>query len=77
MGYFAVRQGPWKLIEGLGSGGFSEPQQGTEVPGGPKGQLYNLEADPSEENNLYLRFPQRVAQLEKTLDEIRAGVRVP
>jgi arylsulfatase A-like enzyme len=71
LGYFAVRQGPWKLIEGLGSGGFSDPQQYTASPEGPSAQLYNLAEDPSEENNLYLKFPGKVTALRKVLQEIK------
>ncbi|MCP5118484.1 MAG: sulfatase-like hydrolase/transferase, partial [bacterium] len=35
-----VRQGDWKLITHLGSGGFSDPRRVSPVPGGPQGQLY-------------------------------------
>ncbi|MBL7114056.1 MAG: arylsulfatase, partial [Bacteroidales bacterium] len=80
-GMFAIRQGKWKLIEGLGNGGpeigpetdvsaegqpkrdtitgdFKDlvyyfpppPQPGA---GEPEGQLYDLESDPGETNNLW------------------------
>jgi len=55
--YFAVRQGDWKLIEGLGSGGFSKPASVSPETDGPTGQLYNLHDDPGEEVNLYLHRP--------------------
>ena len=35
---------------------------------GPTGQLYNLDDDPSETNNLYLEQPECVEQLTKLLD---------
>lgn len=70
-GLFAVRRGQWKLIEGLGSGGFSIPMWVKPSPGGPKGQLYNLLVDSSEARNLYQQYPARVKSLEKLLDSVR------
>ena len=67
-GTFAIRQGAWKLIQGLGSGGFSSPQTVEPSLDGPTGQLYNLDDDPSETNNLYLEQPECVEQLTKLLD---------
>jgi len=46
-GFMTIRSGRWKLIEGLGSGGFSEPAKITAGPDGPAGQLYDLAADPA------------------------------
>jgi len=71
-GMFAIRRGEWKLIEGLGSGGFTAPQKETPLPGGPAGQLYNLAADPGESDNLYLRRPDMVKELGAELDGIRS-----
>lgn len=34
IGYLTIRKGDWKLIEGLGSGGFTEPQKIEQVKGG-------------------------------------------
>jgi len=62
-GMFSIRQGDWKLELGLGSGGFSPPKQVEPDPGGQKGQLYNLAADPGEADNLYLKHPEIVARL--------------
>jgi len=70
-GLFTIREGKWKLILGLGSGGFTAPRSVEPAPGGPKGQLYDLEADPREENNLYDRQPEIVARLSATLDELQ------
>lgn len=68
---FAVREGDWKFIDGLGSGGFTKPSWITPTPGGPKGQLYNLTTDPKESENLYLKHPEIVARLRASLEQIR------
>lgn len=73
IGYLAIRKGPWKLIDGLGSGGFSEPQREEVSPGGPSGQLYNLENDPQETINHYRQFPDKMKELRVLLTEIKAG----
>ncbi len=69
-GVFAIREGDWKLVEGLGSGGFTRPAVVEPEPGGPKGQLYNLADDPSETTNLYLERPDVVEHLTRILDDI-------
>jgi hypothetical protein len=56
---------------GLGSGGFSEPRHIDPEPGGPQGQLYNLAADPKEENNLWLARPDVVARLTALLEKYK------
>ena len=61
----------WKLIEGLGSGGFTEPRQLTPQPGGAAGQLYELTADPAETRDLYVDRPDLVGRLTIELDAIR------
>jgi len=66
-----IRQGPWKLITHLGSGGFSEPRKVEPTPGGPTGQLYNLDQDLAETTNLWTAQPQLVAQLQKLLRQIK------
>jgi len=70
-GLFAVREGSWKLVEGLGSGGFTAPKTLQPEPGGPKGQLYDLASDPSEAKNLYTEKLEIVARLAGLLDRIR------
>ncbi len=70
-GLFGLRQGDWVLVEGLGSGGFTKPQKETPMPGGPKGQLYDLGRDPGEEHNLYLQEPDRVTAMQALLDRYR------
>jgi arylsulfatase A-like enzyme len=70
-GKFGIRDGDWKLIEGLGSGGFSEPRFPKPGPGDPEGQLYNIADDISEQENLYDSEPEKVEELKRKLKEIR------
>ena len=65
-----IRDGDWKLIDRLGSGGFSKPKSIKPGPGDPKGQLYNLAEDPGEESNLWKKHPEIVERLTKRLQEI-------
>ncbi len=71
--FFAIRQGAWKYIEGRGSGGFSEPRIIEPGPGEPVGQLYHLQRDPGEAQNLYESHPEKVQELLDLLDQIRAA----
>ena len=74
-GMFAIRDGDWKLVEGLGSGGFTKPASIEPEPGGPVGQLYNLASDPFEQVNLYLDRPDVVSRLAGILDKYRESDR--
>ena len=77
-GMFALRQGDWKYIEGLGSGGFTPPSSREPEEGEPPGQLYNLKDDPSEQNNVYADHPEVVERLKALLDTYRdAGYSAP
>jgi len=67
----SIRRGPWKLINHLGSGGFSEPRRSDPQPGGPRGQLYNLAHDPGESTNLWVEHPELVEELTAELSRIR------
>lgn len=70
-GIFAIRQGEWKAIFGLGSGGFSDPRELATEPGGPEGQLYNMVEDPRETTNLWQEEPAVVERLSKLLNSWR------
>lgn len=71
-GMFCIQEGNWKLEQGLGSGGWSSrPEHVDPVPGGPKGQLYDLAADPREEHNLYQERPEIVDRLSKLLEQFQ------
>ena len=88
-GYFAVRKGEWKLIFGPDSGGWSNP--GPPSKRNVKGrtytdpaklqenewlQLFDMESDPSELNNLYGKYPEVVKSLteigQKYIDDGRS-----
>jgi arylsulfatase A-like enzyme len=69
-GSMMIRSGDWKLINQLGSGGFSKPNRIEPGPGDPEGQLYNLADDPGETNNLYSEHPDIVARLKFEMKQI-------
>ncbi|MBT4226732.1 MAG: sulfatase-like hydrolase/transferase, partial [Verrucomicrobia bacterium] len=69
-GMMSIRSGHWKLITGLGSGGFSKPAHIKPTPGGPKGQLYHLGNDLAETRNLYTEKPETVKSLRSKLAQI-------
>ena len=74
-GVFAVREGRWKAIFGsLGSGGWPPPRgDGPEV--GSEGQLYDLDVDPIESDNLWRDRPDVVSRLEQILREAQESGR--
>ena len=67
-GMMALRQGPWKYIEGQGSGGFTRVEI---MEYDPPGQLYNLSVDPAESVNLFNEESERANALQATLDSLR------
>lgn len=69
------RSGDWKLITGLGSGGFSKPKSVKAEAGAPNGQLYNLANDLGETTNLYAEHPEIVARLTAEMNKIVDGGR--
>ena len=66
-GMYGIRLDEWKLAEGLGSGGFTEPVRLEAKMGCPVGQLYHLKSDSLESNNLYLQHPEIVNKLQQEL----------
>ncbi len=62
-----IRAGDWKLITGLGSGGFTKPTTIKPKPGEPAVQLYNLRTDPAETTNLAVQHPDRVKALQSIM----------
>ncbi len=67
-GYFAYRLGKWKLCLAKGSGGWTSPKENEVPAGSPVGQLYDMEADPEEQKNLYTSRPDVVERLLKQLE---------
>ncbi len=57
-GMYGYRKGNWKIIEGLGSGGFTSPDRIEPEPKGPAGQLYQITTDSLEADNVYLQHPK-------------------
>ena len=70
-GYFAIRHGDWKLIVGLGSGGFSNPKILIPKEGEPGVQLYHLKSDPHEDKNMAALHPEIVKELMEKLEQIK------
>ena len=70
-GIYDIRKGPWKLITKLGSGGFTVPFEIKPKPGEPIGQLYNLDEDIHEDNNVYDKYPEKVKELTELLEKIK------
>lgn len=70
MGYFAIREGKWKLNMLRGSGGSLKPQLIVPGEGEPLYELYNMEEDPGETNNLYFEHPEIVERLTQKITSI-------
>jgi arylsulfatase A-like enzyme len=83
-GDLSIRNGKWKYLDHKGSGGnrynrtgdwgaieFSLEEKARDAPG----QLYNLETDPGERDNLYHKRPEIVKELKAKLDALVAAGR--
>lgn len=69
-GSFAIRKGDWKLILCPGSGGWSDPKpQSPGIDTLPSLQLYNLQKDVSETENLSELHPDVVEELSALLEK--------
>ena len=68
-GSFALRKGDWKLILTPDSGGWSNPKpENTEATDRlPKFQLYNIQLDPGETQNVVSAHPEIVTELKELL----------
>ena len=78
-GSFAIRKGPWKLILCPGSGGWSDPKpDAPEIGSLPPFQLYNLEKDIGETENLVDQYPEIADELSALLRQyIKEGRSTP
>lgn len=66
-GNFAIRRGPWKYIEGIASPTLKKVPRRDELTA----QLYNLDNDPAEQNNLIGEHPLIADELAELLDQQR------
>ncbi len=72
-GHFGYRLGKWKLLLAKGSGGWSSPRE-KESMEMPVAQLYNLETDPAETENLYASHPEIAEMLLEQLElDVKTG----
>ena len=60
----SLRQDNWKLILDRSSGGWSS----TEITEGPPMQLYNLDEDIGEQNNLFDSMPGKIHEMQSLLE---------
>ena len=80
----AIRSGPWKYLDHKGSGGnnytragrwgmkkYIVPEKAPQAPG----QLYNLNSDPGETENLYYKNPEIVKELKEKLEQFKKSGR--
>jgi len=66
-GLLAIREGPWKLIDGQGGGGYRDAGP---KPGEPP-QLYNLAQDLGEKTDVYAQHPEIARRLQQLLHKIK------
>lgn len=72
-GHFGYRLGKWKLLLAKGSGGWSSPRE-REAEDMPIAQLYDIEKDPAETENLYKTHPEIAEKLLQQLElDIKTG----
>ncbi len=67
-GSFAIRKDNWKLVFCPGSGGWSDPKPDSKgIQNLPKFQLFDLDVDSEEKNNLYADHPEKVKVLKQLM----------
>ena len=69
-GMYAIRRGPWKLILGQGNGGWGQCQYKAKSDN-TEGQLYNMDVDVEEKENVYDQHPEVVRNLTALLQETK------
>jgi hypothetical protein len=69
-GTMAIRKGPWKYIEGVAAKPLNEGAR-KYLAKELQPQLYNLEDDISETENLFDQYPKILEDLKVTLNNIR------
>lgn len=69
-GLFAYRDGQWKILLTKGSGGWTKEP----MPDNSPAQLYDMEADPGEMNNLYKTHPEVFERMYSQLEtDVKRG----
>ena len=82
IGGLALRKGDWKYIPasegagGIGSGANAEDERFAAATI-PEPMLFNLAADPNEEENIIEKYPEQAAELAEELVTIRNSPKVP
>ena len=75
---YALRQGDWVFINTDTGQHSASPDWYNEENGYSKestpGLLYNLKEDPAQKDNLYSKYPERVAQMEALLNQYIGGI---
>ncbi|MEX2512169.1 MAG: arylsulfatase [Cyclobacteriaceae bacterium] len=66
-GMYSLRDEKYKYIDGLGSGGFTAPQFEKPQQDGPMGQLYRIDLDSTESQNLILEEPDLAIKMSQSL----------
>ncbi|WP_232826046.1 sulfatase family protein [Chitinophaga alhagiae] len=75
-GNFSIQEGQWKLVFGPGSGGWAAPRNNKAYQQGlPLVQLYNMEADVSEKQNVAGERPEVVKRLTGLMEQYVANGR--
>ncbi len=80
-GEFQIRQGNWKYLDHVGSGGNNydrlplKPYALTETAPDAPGQLYNLDDDPGETRNLYFEQADKRTELQTLLSRLKSSGR--
>lgn len=74
-GYFAIREGQWKLNLFRGSGGSLAPRLIQPGPGDPPFELYDMQTDWRESTNVYDQHPAVIERLKAAATRIVRGGR--
>ncbi|OVE79704.1 hypothetical protein BVY01_01870 [bacterium I07] len=77
IGENVIISGNWKLILGSGMGNltrrYEKAYTKVEKELKPEGELYDLKKDPSENQNLFNKFPEKVEELKSILSRYKKG----
>ena len=74
-GKFAIRDGRWKLVLCPGSGGWTHNDADAAIAGLPVVQLYDMQVDPGEKQNVQSAHPDKVKEMVALLKQLVADGR--